>query len=190
MRFLIFLIAVVFLSRPFSGATQEKPNRLNLGYSSISGSQAILRVTKDAGIFQKNGLDVSMVLIAGGSGIIQALVAGDLPVAIVSGEPAILARLQGADTVMLGGLINIIDFTIITATEVKKPSDLKGKKLAVSRFGSSTDFVVRYALEKWDSLPIAMLRFSNSAANLRAGGSQKRCRTRNYRRASCRHRSA
>jgi len=108
-----------------------------------------------------------MVLIAGGSGIIQALVAGDLPVAIVSGEPAILARLQGADTVMLGGLINIIDFTIITATEVKKPSDLKGKKLAVSRFGSSTDFVVRYALEKWDSLPIAMLRFSNSAANLR-----------------------
>jgi len=119
-----------------------------------------------------------MVLIAGGSGIIQALVAGDLPVAIVSGEPAILARLQGADTVMLGGLINIIDFTIITATEVKKPSDLKGKKLAVSRFGSSTDFVVRYALEKWDSLPIAMLRFSNSAANLRAGGSQKRCRTR------------
>src|SRR5258708_5561674 len=109
MRFLIFLIAVVFVSSPLSGATQEKPNRVNLGYSSNSGSQAILRVTKDAGIFQKNGLDVSMVLIAGGSGIIQALVAGDLPVAIVSGELAILARLQGADTVMLGGLINIID---------------------------------------------------------------------------------
>jgi len=101
---------------PLPAATQEKPNRLNLGYSSISGSQAILRVIKDAGIFSKNGLDVSLVLIAGGSGIVQALIAGDLPIGVVSGEPSILARLQGADTVILGGLINIIDFSIITAS--------------------------------------------------------------------------
>ena len=112
---------------PLPGVTQEKPNRLNFGYSSISGSQAILRVIKDAGIFQKNSLDVSLVLIAGGSGIVQALIAGDLPVAVVSGEPSILARLQGADTVILGGLINIIDFSIITTPEVKKAQDLKGK---------------------------------------------------------------
>ena len=131
-----------------------------------------------------------MVLIAGGSGIIQALVAGDLPVAIVSGEPAILARLQGADTVMLGGLINIIDFTIITATEVKKPSDLKGKKLAVSRFGSSTDFVVRYALEKWGLAPdrdVAILQLGSQPARWRLS---KAVPYTNYRRASCRHRSA
>jgi ABC-type nitrate/sulfonate/bicarbonate transport system substrate-binding protein len=81
---------------PLPAATQEKPNRLNLGYSSISGSQAILRVIKDAGIFSKNGLDVSLVLIAGGSGIVQALIAVDLPIGVVSGEPSILARLQGA----------------------------------------------------------------------------------------------
>jgi hypothetical protein len=56
---------------PLPAATQEKPNRLNLGYSSISGSQAILRVIKDAGIFSKNGLDVSLVLIAGGSGLFK-----------------------------------------------------------------------------------------------------------------------
>src|SRR6266568_9501674 len=144
---------LVACSSPFPGATQERPNRLNLGYSSISGSQAILRVIKDAGIFQKNGLDVSLVLITGGSGIVQALIAGDLPVAVVSGEPSIVARLQGADTVILGGLINIIDFSIIAAPEIKKAQDLKGKKLAVSRFGSSTDFVVRYALEKWGLIP-------------------------------------
>ncbi|MBI4489534.1 MAG: hypothetical protein HY694_10655 [Deltaproteobacteria bacterium] len=34
-----------------SGAAQEKPIRLNLAYSSISGSQAIVRVIKDGGIF-------------------------------------------------------------------------------------------------------------------------------------------
>ena len=170
MRSLSSAIAALWVAAclsPLPGATQEKPNRLNLGYSSISGSQAILQVIKDAGIFQKNSLDVSLVLIAGGSGIIQALIAGDLPVAIVSGEPSILARLQGADTVILGGLINIIDFSIITAPEIKKPQDLKGKKLAVSRFGSSTDFVIRYALDKWGLVPdrdVAILQIGSQPA--------------------------
>jgi NitT/TauT family transport system substrate-binding protein len=173
MRSFCSLVVAVFLSTlfPFAAATQEKPNRLNLGYSSISGSQAILRVIKDAGIFQRNGLDVSLVLIAGGSGIVQALIAGDLPVAVVSGEPSILARLQGADTVILGGLINIIDFSIITVPEIKKPQELKGKKLAVSRFGSSTDFVIRYALEKWGLVPdrdVAILQTGSQPARLAA----------------------
>ena len=117
MSFLSWLIIALFLNSlaPRSGDAQEKPLRINLGYSSISGSQAILQVIKDAGIFHKNGLDPSLVLIADGSGIVQALIDGDLPIAVVSGEPSILARLQGADTVILGGLINIIDFSFITA---------------------------------------------------------------------------
>ena len=173
MRSLSSPVAALFLTTVlFSfAAAQEKSTRINLGYSSISGSQAILRVIKDAGIFSKNGLDVSLVLIAGGSGIIQALIAGDLPIAVVSGEPSILARLQGADTVILGGLINIIDFSIITAPEIKKPQDLKGKKLAVSRFGSSTDFVIRYALDKWGLVPdrdVAILQIGSQPARLTA----------------------
>jgi len=172
MRILSSLLTALLLAAPFSSVlAQEKPNRINLGYSSISGSQAILRVIKDAGIFLRNGLDPSLVLIAGGSGIIQSVIAGDLPIAVVSGEPSILARLQGADTVILGGLVNIIDFSIITAPEIKKPQDLKGKKLAVSRFGSSTDFVIRYALDKWGLVPdrdVAILQIGSQPARLTA----------------------
>src|SRR5438046_7130393 len=143
MRFLSSLIAALFLTTvsPLPGQTKQKPHYINLGSSSISVSQAILRVINDAGIFQKNGLDVSLVLITGGSGIVQALIAGDLPVAVVSGEPSIVARLQGADTVILGGLLNIIDFSSITAPEIKKPQDLKENNVAVNRFGSSTDSI-------------------------------------------------
>ena len=55
MRYLISIIIALWLAClfPLRAAAQEKPNRLNLGYSSISGSQAILRVIKDAGIFSK-----------------------------------------------------------------------------------------------------------------------------------------
>src|SRR5215475_12432602 len=171
LRSALIILRVVACLSPLSGAAQEKATRINLGYSSVSGSQAILRVTKDAGIFSKNGIDASLVLIAGGTGMIQALIAGDLPIAVVSGEPAILARLQGADTVILAGLINIIDFSIITVPEIKKPQDLKGKKLGVSRFGSSTDFVTRYALDKWGLVPdrdVAILQIGSQPARLAA----------------------
>lgn len=153
------------------GAAQEKPMRLNLAYSSISASQAIVRVIKDAGISQRSGLDANVIFISGGTGVIQALLAGDVPIAIVSGEPSILARLQGAETLILAGLVNIMDFSIISAPEVKRPQDLKGKKIAVSRYGSSTDFVARYALEKWGLVPdrdVALLQIGSQPARYAA----------------------
>jgi ABC-type nitrate/sulfonate/bicarbonate transport system substrate-binding protein len=124
MRYLSSAITALWVAAclsPLPGVAEEKTTRINLGYSSISGSQAILRVTKDAGIFSKNGLDASLVLIAGGTGMIQALIAGDLPIAVVSGEPAILARLQGADTVILAGLINIIDSALLLCRRSRSP---------------------------------------------------------------------
>ena len=131
MRYLSAAITALWVAAylsPLPSTAQEKATRINLGYSSVSGSQAILRVTKDAGIFSKNGIDASLVLIAGGTGMIQALIAGDLPIAVVSGEPAILARLQGADTVILAGLINIIDFSIITVPEIQEAPGPERKK--------------------------------------------------------------
>ncbi len=165
----ITLFALCLAAAP--GAAQERLLRFNLGYSSISASQALVRVMKDGGILQKNGLDATLVFIAGGTGVIQALIAGDVPIAVLSGEPSILARLQGADTLILAGLINIIDFSIITAPEVKRPQDLKGRKMAVSRYGSSTDFVARYALEKWGLVPdqdVALLQIGSQPARYAA----------------------
>ncbi len=161
-----------------SGGAQVRSMRVNLAYSSISASQAIVRVMKDAGIFQKNGLDASLIFIAGGSAVIQALIAGDVQAAVASGESSILARVRGADTLLLAGLVNIMDFSIIAAPEVKKPQDLKGKKVAVSRYGSSTDFVVRYALQKWGLKPqtdVAILQVGSQPARfaaLKAGSVQ------------------
>src|SRR5262249_6028669 len=110
--------------------------------------------------------------ISGGDGGVRMLVAAAIPRAgVVGAAPAILARLQGADTVILGGLINIIDFSVITAPEIKRPQDLKGKKLGVSRFGSSTDFVIRYALDKWGLVPdrdVAILQIGSQPARLAA----------------------
>lgn len=172
-RYLKFATMALFVSHFLagSGGAQVRAMRVNLAYSSISASQAIVRVMKDAGIFQKNGLDASLIFIAGGSGVIQALIAGDVQVAVVSGESSILARIQGADTLLVAGLVNIMDFSIIAAPDVKKPQELKGKKMAISRYGSSTDFVTRYALQKWGLTPekdVAILQVGSQPARLAA----------------------
>ena len=59
------------------------------------------------------------------------------------------AKLQGADTVLIGATNNTVTFFFMVTPDVTKPQDLKGRKVGVSRFGSSSDTAVRYALRKW-----------------------------------------
>jgi len=123
-------------------------------YSSISGSQAILRVSADAGIFQKNGLDVVPTFIASGPRGVQALLGGDVSFAMLGGPAPLQANLSGADTVILIGLVNTLDHSLIVSSRIQSSQDLKGKKFAVSRIGSLDDSGLRLALRKWGYDPV------------------------------------
>ena len=61
---------------------------------------------------------------------------------------AITANLKGGDLTIIGGIINFIPFQLISRPEIKTAEDLKGKKVAISRFGSASDFAAREALKK------------------------------------------
>ncbi|HSC43754.1 MAG TPA: ABC transporter substrate-binding protein, partial [Candidatus Binatia bacterium] len=109
-------------------ATLEK---LTIGWSAIAGSQAPFWITKEAGLFEKNGLDVTMIYVDGGSKATQALMSGDVPIAQVGGNAPVVARLRGADVTLIAGLLNVLAYSMIVSPEIKKPEDLKGKKLSV-----------------------------------------------------------
>jgi len=131
-------------------ATLEK---LTIGWSAIAGSQAPFWITKEAGLFEKNGLDVTMIYVDGGSKATQALMSGDVPIAQVGGNAPVVARLRGADVTLIAGLLNVLAYSMIVSPEIKKPEDLKGKKLSVSRFGSNSDYATRKILLKWGLKP-------------------------------------
>jgi NitT/TauT family transport system substrate-binding protein len=131
-------------------ATLEK---LIIGWSAIAGSQAPFWITKEAGLFEKNGLDVTMIYVDGGSKATQALMSGDVPIAQVGGNAPVVARLRGADVTLIAGLLNVLAYSMIVSPEIKKPEDLKGKKLSVSRFGSNSDYATRKILLKWGLKP-------------------------------------
>jgi ABC-type nitrate/sulfonate/bicarbonate transport system substrate-binding protein len=80
--------------------------------------------------------------------MVQAMLGGDLPFAAAAGNAAVDANLAGSDIVMVGALAKVPAFYIMALPEIKRIEDLRGKPVGITRFGSSTDFTMRYLLRK------------------------------------------
>ncbi|HEX9446267.1 MAG TPA: ABC transporter substrate-binding protein [Candidatus Binatia bacterium] len=126
--------------------------RIPVAYSALSATQTGFYLAKEAGLFEKNGLAVDMVYVAGGTRIAQALIAGEFPVALAGGA-IVNANLAGGDIVVVGGVVNVPSFYVYVHPSIKKPEDLKGKALGITTYGSSTDFTLRYLVRKWGLEP-------------------------------------
>jgi NitT/TauT family transport system substrate-binding protein len=122
--------------------------RLNVGYSAVSADQLPAWVAKDAGIFAKYGLDVQLIYFTGGSTAILALVSGDVPITQVSGPGLVSSVLGGSDAVFVAAGIISLNYVLMGKPGVKNIEQLKGGTLAISRFGSATDSIARFALKK------------------------------------------
>jgi NitT/TauT family transport system substrate-binding protein len=121
---------------------------LPVTYSATNANMLSLWVAKDSGYFDEQGLDVRMLLIRGGSLAVQLLATGQSPIGLIGGTSAAYAYMQGnKDVVVISRLQNVMAYTLGAKPEIQKPEDIKGKKLAVSRFGSTSDFVAEYALK-------------------------------------------
>jgi len=141
---LVILLVVGFL--PFPASAQL--TRLNVGYSARSGDQLPLWIGKELGIFEKNGLDVQPIFFTGGSTAILALVSGDVPITQVSGPGLISSALAGSEAVFIAGGMTSLNYVLMGKPGVKSIEQLKGGSVAISRFGSATDTIARFALKK------------------------------------------
>ena len=146
--FLFFIVAAAA-----EGAPAEPLKSVTIVYAGLSGNQAPGWVAYEAGFFRKYGLDVQMVHVVGGPKAVQVLLSGSAVVAQVSGLPAIQSNLQGSDIVFTAGLLNTLNYQFIVDKNIQRPEDLKGKSVAVSRAGSSSDFAARFALDKYGLVP-------------------------------------
>src|SRR5919106_1869102 len=141
----VLVLFVVFCSNRPANA---QLTRINVGYSAISGDQLPAWVAKEAGIFQKNGLDVQLIYFTGGTTAVMALVSADTPVSQVAGAAVVNSVLAGSDAVIVAGGITSLNYYLMARPNIKTAEQLKGGSVAISRFGSSSDFIARYALSK------------------------------------------
>jgi NitT/TauT family transport system substrate-binding protein len=164
----VMLVFSLIVFWPGGGRPAERPlEKITIAYSSMSGNMAPLWITQERGFFRKYGLDVQLVFIASGSTTVQSLVSKDVAFAQMAGAAVIQSRLSGSDVVMIGGVINTLTFKFFVDKTIKQPDQLKGKTVAVTRFGSSTDFALRYALERYGLAPekdVSILQAGNMPA--------------------------
>lgn len=153
MNFLIWaiLIVVAWLNTASVRAAdaQSSLEKLRLIYSAIGGSQASFWIPYEAGIFRKHGLDVELLYVAGGGRAAQVVQSGEVPIGVFTGGSVINANLAGGDLVVIASSMNVMTFVVMARPDIKRIEELKGKKVGVSRFGSATDFGLRYVEEQW-----------------------------------------
>ena len=163
------LIALLYASTTFAA------DRMRIGYSSISGAYVGIWVAHDAGFFAKEGLDDQIVLIPNGTQLAQVTVAGEVDIASLGGAAALAAAFSGADFKVIGANVNKLVFSMYAQPEIKRVEDLKGKKIGITRYGTSADISARYALRQHNLDPqkdVVLLQLgaiANVAGALRAG---------------------
>ena len=171
-----FLLGWLVGGEVFMAAAAESPvpqtlKKVVIGYSAISTSQAPAWVAHEAGIFRKYGLDVQLIFVESGSRTVQTLISGDVVAAQVAGPSVIQSNLQGSGVVLIAGILNTMDYKLIVSRDITRPDQLKGKTVAVSRIGSSSDFATRYALEKYGLIPdkdVSILQIGSQPARFSA----------------------
>ena len=126
---------------------------LKVPYVSVSPNPAPVWIAHEAGLFKKNNLEVELVYIPGGTVIIQTMLSGEVKVANMAPPAAIGAWAKGTDLALIGTGVNRLLETVMTSTEIKRPEDLKGKRIGISRYGSLTDIILREGLRQYKLNP-------------------------------------
>src|ERR1043166_6953311 len=112
----------------------QAADKFIFGWSAIAGSQAVPWITKEAGLFEKHGLDTQLIYLDGGSKAIQVLLSGEVPIVQGGGNSPVAARLRGGDVTLTAGIVNVLAYSLVVHPDIKRPEDLRGKKLAISRY--------------------------------------------------------
>jgi ABC-type nitrate/sulfonate/bicarbonate transport system substrate-binding protein len=136
---------------PFSASANAK---FTTGVAGPAINLVYAHLTKDTGLWQKYGLDTRLVVFESGSILAQAALSGEVRFAISSGPATIASRTQGADNIIIAAMVNILPYSIVAAKNITRWDQLKGKKIAISRFGSGTDTAVRLVLKKYGLDPV------------------------------------
>lgn len=126
-------------------ATPSPPPReaLRIPYSAISLSSLPHWLTYDAGYYAEEGLDVTLEYISSSTTLAPALLSGEVPLAYAGQEIVISSGVRGGDLVIIGAGLERPLFWLSVQGNERTAEDLRGKRFGVTRFGSSSDVVLR-----------------------------------------------
>ena len=143
--FMSALLLAAFLLVPQANFAQSKGlKKINVGVPAISMGNIIIFFAQEAKLFEKHGLDAEVVVVNGSGIASHALVAGSVAISPIATPTVMNAVLAGSDMVILAHTMPGVVQSLMVRPDIKRTEDLKGKTVAVTTFGSLTDFLVRH----------------------------------------------
>ena len=117
--------------------------------SAPSIAMAVPWFAEEARLYPKYDLDFQLVYIASSGIVTAAMSGGSGSVAIVGGEGPIRAYLAGnTDFVFIGSVKNVLTHSIMGKPDIKRPEDLKGKRIGVGRIGGNSHYFTQYGMRQ------------------------------------------
>ncbi len=145
----LLLFFILLLGGAPSGLAAEALS-LRAGISTVSDPFVLqMWLAQATGLYKKNGLNVEIIDMGGGTRGLQVLLSGEIQAMQVGLGPMVRANTQGADLRLISSFCNTIPFTIFTPANVKTASDLKGSTIGISSFGSESDIAMDIMLKKF-----------------------------------------
>jgi len=150
--------------------TQTSQAKIIVGLSSVNVAFLPVYVTEAKGFFKDEGLDVLLVLFNAGATNLQALIGGDVQIMGSAFVETIGGRAAGVDVKNFWGVCNIMPFQLYSLPDFKSMKQAKGKRFAISRFGSLTDFLTRATLRHFgvDAKDVTILQIGSTPARFAA----------------------
>ena len=164
------LLSILLFSSPAPGETKGL-RKIRVGVPSVTVGNIIIYVAKDANLFAKYGLEPEVVVVQGSGVASKAMISGHLDIAPVATPTVLGADLAGSDLAILAHTMPSVIHALMVKPSIRRPEDLRGKKIAISSFGSLTDFLVRYILRKKGLNPerdVTFLQIGGDAERLAA----------------------
>src|SRR5262250_1910238 len=153
---LVAFLMVLLCAPPSSWAQAVK--KVPLPFSPIGVNCLPWFVAKEARIYEKNGIDVDPVFIGASSALIQSMLSGAADMA-GSGGPSIISNvLQGGNIIHVTAMVPRFTQSIMVKSEIKKPEEMAGKKIGVSRLGSVTHFALQTAMDGYGVKGVTILQ--------------------------------
>jgi ABC-type nitrate/sulfonate/bicarbonate transport system substrate-binding protein len=141
---LLFVFVLFLFPAAALPALAQAPVRIN--WTAVTGAQSGMFMAQQEGFFKKHGLDVELIHIPSSSRGIQAILAGEIAFSFMDGANAAQANLKGANLALVAGATNRQVFSLMAKPEFKRITDLRGKKIGITRIGSSTHTSALFAL--------------------------------------------
>jgi NitT/TauT family transport system substrate-binding protein len=173
----VIILCVILLSDALLLSPRaDAQDKIRMGLSSVSALHSAMWVAEQKGLFRKHGIDTEIIVTGqGGAAGISALLANDIQLVASAGDALVAAALQGADTVMIAGVVNKGLQRIMVRPDIKTPAELRGKRVGVTRIGAVSHSVLLMILKRWNMSPtdVQVLQVGSSPnmlASMEKGG--------------------